>query len=300
MFNQEIYTLYRGDYTKIGKFDFKKTDKYCRVGPGIYLTDSLQVAESYRIKGGHDTNLTTLFDGHAKDRKDAYDKAFFTWLIEMFYRLDRTNYRPAIRKVQDLKNKGKFQLNDILNSGLTKQAVAVVKEIYSEYQDHIQQKRIIAHYVTKIGADAVIRVVHTSSSKVGFITRFDFPKQEFETSVFKIDVHIRDRFFWELIWDNGIPFGYESDCKDSFIKRNSSCFFVNGLPVMGISNSTGIRDYSWSIEKIFKRIREMLAPYGYRGFEYSGGAYIGGCGSHRAFCIWEDSFVNQYKTERFK
>jgi hypothetical protein len=299
MLSQEFYTLYRGDYTKIVEFDFNKTDKFCHVGPGIYLTDSLRVAESYRDKGSYTTNLTTLFNGHAKDRKDAYDRAFFSYLTHTYDNMDSLNCRAVFRQILNLKYKEKFQLNDVLNTDLPKQALNNIKEIYSQYQDDVRQKRIVADYVTKVGNDAVIRVIYNCSNKVGFITRFDFPRHEFETSVFKIDTAVKDEFFWELIWDNGIPFGRDSVCKDSFIKSNSNSWSID-LSIDLTRRNMGVRNRRWSRIELFKSIREMLTPYGYRGFEYSGGTYIGGCGKHRAFCIWEDNFVNQYKTERFK
>lgn len=40
--------LYRGDSTKVVKFDFNKTRKYSLVGQGIYLTNSIKIAQSYR------------------------------------------------------------------------------------------------------------------------------------------------------------------------------------------------------------------------------------------------------------
>lgn len=48
--------LYRGDSTKIVKFDFNKTRKYSLVGQGIYLTNSIKIAQSYREKNTSSRN----------------------------------------------------------------------------------------------------------------------------------------------------------------------------------------------------------------------------------------------------
>ena len=52
--------LYRGDSEKISQFDFNKTYSHCLVGQGIYLTDNIDVANTYRTKGCDFNNVAHL------------------------------------------------------------------------------------------------------------------------------------------------------------------------------------------------------------------------------------------------
>lgn len=279
----EKITLFRGDSEKIKEFDVKKTHRYCLVGPGIYLTNALTVAESYMDKGSKESNSHTLFQGEAKDRPAAF-KAGFQHYVTLYIE----SFCPEFRRAD---KKSKAYLN-------------LVNRIEQVYKAHIDNRSIIAEYPKykrPTASDWEITVTYTPEKKVGFITRFEFPKKEFETGVMKIDGHIKDEFFWELIWDNQIGYGDPYDTKHDFIKNNAA----GPKPIAwrlpdGSFNRTAARAYPWHNTEALLKIRNILVPYGYHGYEYNGGQYAGGKGLHRAFVIWDDEFVNDHKVERFK
>jgi len=49
----------------------------------------------------------------------------------------------------------------------------------------------------------------------------------------------------------------------------------------------------------YQRARRALQEYGYRGFEYPGGMITQGV-RHRAFCVWDEDFVNEHKMKIYK
>ena len=64
----DTVTLYRGDNTKIDKFDMSKTDPEALLGVGIYLTDDPSVAADYTIKERGDDSI--VFRSKSENRPD--------------------------------------------------------------------------------------------------------------------------------------------------------------------------------------------------------------------------------------
>lgn len=61
---QPTKTLYRGDSSDVERFDIERTDQYALFGRGIYLTDSLEVARDYTVKG--DDRPGVSFEGNTE------------------------------------------------------------------------------------------------------------------------------------------------------------------------------------------------------------------------------------------
>lgn len=274
----ETLRLYRGDYRKITEFDFHKTNKYCYVGPGVYLTDSLKVAETYRTKGSSERpRVSLLFSGSAKDRTMALEKAFAAFMEEKCR-------EQGVRFTRDSNTKAWHRIGE---------------EARAEFQRLVDAKKIVAEY-TSTGyqlRERALDVTYYRDDKVGYITEFLFPRAAFLSSVVNIDERIVDRMFWEIVHDAGQVYGTPYSNRDDFIRANMMKKFerqttrsVNGRLVL-----SGRHD-----RHVFTTLRRILKPYGYRGFEYNGGVHVGGFGRHRAFCIWDDDFVNEHRVKRFR
>jgi hypothetical protein len=268
----ELLTLYRGDYEKIDEFDFRKTKKHCLVGPGIYLTTARKVAETYRIKGSRHAYdyPRTLFNGLAKDRPDALGKAY-----EAYFRgwCQLNGHLPHLRasgrkkpEIEAMQRKLHAEATRSFNE------LVETKVIRSEYQQTYRAP----------GAPPTIIVTIDWGISVGYITEFSFPRHEFEASVVNIDGQIKDAQFWELMFDAKINIGTPYDLRHDYITRN---MWESNRNLAGLD---------------FAGIRRIVVPYGYRGFEYRGGGYTGSVGTHRAFCVWEDDYVNQHKVRRLR
>ncbi len=118
-------TLYRGDFEKISKFKFHKTNRHCLVGRGIYLTDSKEVADSYRTKGMRITDdycvskSDVLFQGETNNKGEALEKAFEKFLSNAWEKAGKRNFAKADKKaVSFFKASVLSKWEDLLANGL--------------------------------------------------------------------------------------------------------------------------------------------------------------------------------------
>lgn len=256
--------LYRGDYNKIPQFHIHKTSKTSLVGQGIYLTDSEEIAHSYRLKGApsrknaHRTS-PILWEGLAKDRPDAFAKA-----AERFLLLEKTPGKktPQAAKKEELRLK-------------------------AEFQEMILEGRARALYTTwnrsNSAASYMQVLVNWDRPAEGYLTEFSFPRGVFESSIIKIGARNSDLTFWEIVWENRINHGTPYEARRDFILNNAR------WSPAGFTTS----------KSALNAIKEATRPYGYRGFEYPGGLITGGM-RHRAFVLWDEEYVNQHKVRRVR
>ena len=272
--------LFRGDAEKVDEFDIRRTSRYSLLGRGVYLTDSRSIADTYRSKGlsSFKSGRKVLFEGRANDRKEALEMALPHFADDFFppipYNTPKAK-REVLRK-------------------------ANIEKARKHFYQLVDEKQIVAEYLSST-QDKYLRVSNLSLPAEGYLTEFHFNRRELNTSVIKVDGYIRDEGFWELMWEHNIPVGLESDNKEVYCRINSSAIFN-----LSQSQTTKVSSY-WRGEQnllrgklnraaIFTKIRHALEPYGYRGLEYSGGRYLGGNRYlHRAFCMWDDEFVNDHK-----
>lgn len=269
-------TLYRGDFEKIEKFEIVQTSKYCAVGQGIYLTNNKDVANSYRVKGSeHNAEDKHIWMGKANDRNHAYSLAFNRY-VAIQLGMGSFDYIGGKKGELILKNSDKY---------------------IDQYKIDIADGLVKANYVNQYLKELV--VTYDRPVTHGHLSAFNFQPSEFNTSMFMVDGVIRDEFFWELIWDNNIDFGELGDGeanKSNFIKYNTSPFgrratFNNRPGTM--RGGAGLR--MGSANKIWKKIANLLEPYGYKGFEYTGGSRTSSCVKHRAFVVWDENWINEHR-----
>ena len=91
----------------IEEFDVNKTSDYCYAGKGIYLTDRLEIAMTYRTKGYRGfTPSSDLFEGLAKDRSEAIEKGFSRYKEDR-----RMEMRMSAHRSSDRLKGGRCQTN---------------------------------------------------------------------------------------------------------------------------------------------------------------------------------------------
>jgi len=276
--------LYRGDSSAIEDFRRSKTKKYSLLGQGIYLTDSQKIAKTYREKGAvrnqHQVGKVYLYQGLAQNRLHAFELAFTNFINRQ---IEFSSIGCYSREGLRLKNDKKF---------LTQTRI--------KYKELIENNTISANYVYKNNSkDLRIDVVYDDGAEFGKLSSFVFDEKEFNSSVLKIDTTIKDSFFWELMWDNKVGFGVHKETKEEFIEFNSRTNYSIDTISRGVlsshSSKNHVKIYDTSRDRVFNRMRVVLTPYGYKGLEYSGGYLVGGYGYHRAFCVWDDFWVNYHR-----
>lgn len=264
----DTLVLYRGDSTAIDEFDFHKTSKHCLLGPGVYLTNSRPVADTYRTKGANQNFREfprILFEGPAKDRTDALRKACESY-IQHWIRINARGRRPLSAKE--------------------------TTSLHQIFWDLVDARHITADYTVKPGSFARsgprLEVVYHFHPKTGYVTEFSFPKKAFEDSLIDATGRpIRDTQFWEIVYDNKVSFGTPYATRNEFVTYNSRAQVI----------PTGKTVRHTFTLQVCASLRRACQPYGYRGFQYSGGLITRSI-NHRAFVIWDVDFVNAHKVRR--
>ena len=281
MFNSSKLRLYRGDYEKIDEFDFHKTNKHCLVGPGVYLTSKATVAETYRTKGKPYHHRAPdldheLFSGAAKDRSEAIDKGF-----ERFY----NSWWP-----HHFRPKGPF-------NKATDEAKA--REFYKFLRD---EGKLKAEYTTVQNAwnstkGPMLKVTLAGVEGYeppGYVSVFDFEATHFNSSVLKVERDLTPDIR-EVLLDANVKLVSEHTDVPIRIARRSPPIPRSGVLPRPLASLVSRIGYSGIASQSMK-IRSALEPYGYIGFEYDGGTITAGI-RHRAFCIWNDEYVNRHRTQ---
>ena len=262
--------LYRGDYERISSFRFLKTDKYCLVGQGIYLTNNKDIANSYRIKGSRswESKDPVLFYGVVANRTEAYEKAFPEF---------------CQRKWQ-AQGGSRAQSRDKNNKAYAKFCMRQAEA----WRTAIAVGEVTASYIRQASLTGLptIEVRYGSADMVGFLSTFSFDKVFFERNILNLYI-AQPRSLWELLYDEGFR-GQFQGSREQFVQTYARQS-VGSL--LTLSNSRSGRN------RVYAHLRHSLEPYGIIGFEYEGGVALGGR-RHRAFCVWDEDYVNQHKVCR--
>jgi hypothetical protein len=276
--------LYRGDGEKISQFEFSKTSKYCLYGRGIYLTTEKEVAETYRKKGlayaGHVFH-PTLFVGGAANRLEAMENAFSTFAMEWAHLPG--NEKMVADKQEPLKNK------------------KVAAQIRDLYRIEIEEKRVVAEYFEEYVGGAKKRHLKVTwtpdvpTTREGYITAFEFPEAQFNSSVVHMERKLSDRQVAEILYENQIGRQH----RESFGTYADRLMGYLAPSLVQVLRQTALGPRVHYSRSEFDKIRSALQPYGYLGFEYCGGIRMGHM-RHRAFVIWDDQYVNQHRVNRWK
>lgn len=281
--------LYRGDSEKIHEFKFNKTFKHCLVGQGIYLTDNLKIADSYREKGSSVKKKLPLFHGHAANRLEAMEKAFKAYCETIWCEKKGYKCRPTEKEWLSFQKTCQSEWTRLIEIGAIEtkyvsHPIAVGGK--SGGRSSISGSASRSHQkALKTTESPCISVILGNDITIGYVSKFVFNKNYIDNNVIHVDRPCNDVEFWGLMYDAGITIGTPYADRDSYVKGN----FNNK-----------ILDSSKQSRTEWNRIKNILVPYGIIGFEYNGGKHLGGGLRHRAFCIWDENFVNSHKVERIR
>jgi len=292
-------TLYRGDSVKIKQFEFNKTNKWCLLGQGIYLTNSLKVAQTYRTKDAGKSYMHQLFYGECDNRNEAYEKGFGGFCKVLWEKEHGwcTRY-PTGTDQQKFEEKHRNKYRALIEAGeITADYTTrpVLDSGFSYYRNASQ--RIAKVKEEKKKHKAYIKVVWEEDPNIGYITKFEFEENKFEPFLLNVDVACNDEFFWSLMYDGGVRIGKQGGNMEEYIRANFGRKIFDCV-AEGFVDPRG-KHHSHK-QDAWRKIGNILRPYGTIGMEYNGGVRLGGGHTHRAFCIWDEEFVNDHKVERFK
>jgi len=255
----DTLTLYRGDFEKIKRFEFNRTSKSCLFGQGIYLTNSLEIANSYRHKGNNlsHEDLGFRFSGLFYTIEEALDAALpsFAAFSQMKFKSpqDKRNARWQLQLAYEDK-----RVKITASRPNTKLASRDYKHRADQKKDLRQQKY---HFI-----------LSSNAISAGYISEFRFPSEVIQATMIPMDLPLKDETPLEILRDSGVVPNLKS--------------------TTSLSKIPDLRSYLRPMQRVFK-------SYGYKGFEYMGGYHLSGNWSHRAFVVWDEDFVNQHKVRRF-
>lgn len=267
---EDTMCLYRGDSTKIDTFKINKTNKYALVGSGIYLTDSIKLANTYREKNNKEVAVKVLFSETTKDRHTAYNLAY-----------------PVFEQCYFVHSKKGIHFNKFKATSEYKKWSLDTRKIYNEF---IYTGEIVGIYLF----DKHIKVIWNIKpiEEIGFISKFKVPVFDIDNRTFKIDREFKtnctlDIEFIELLKTTFFYKRVEKEYYAKYITKH------NGSPIFNIATYFSTHLLLKIDNKSLKVIKKFLTSKDFIGLEYSGGLLMGGHGTHRAFCIWNENWINE-------
>lgn len=284
----QTLTLYRGDTIQIEEFSFNKTKSQCLVGKGIYLTNSVAIAETYRTKGAYQYHKNYNPRNHEDkvlihglefpNKPAALEKAVYSFAMDIYR--ERTGKSHCIRK-------GKYP--DFTFEDTPEFLQFIQKVARPEFNQHLEDDNIV---VTSSPGNHRLRLfkvvlINRKKREIGKLSRFEFPEPFFSRNV--LVTNEVERYVMDLIWENQIHNkAVKYDCVADFLSREFSHDW-NGWKFYQ-QNKFKLDYYSIN----WNKLRSILVPYGIIGYEYEGGGMTGGT-RHRAFSIWDQDFVNKHR-----
>lgn len=281
-------TLYRGDTIQIEEFSFNKTRSQCLVGKGIYLTNSVAIAETYRTKGAYQYHKNYNPRNHEDkvlihglefpNKPAALEKAVYSFAMDIYR--ERTGKNYCIRK-------GKYP--DFTFEDTPEFLQFIQKVARPEFNQHLENGDI--EVISSPGNKGLrlfkVTLINRKKKEIGKLSRFEFPEPFFSRNV--LVTNEVERYVMDLIWENQIHNKAEKyDCVADFLSHEFSHDW-NGWKFY--QRNKFKLDY-FSIN--WNKLRNILVPYGIIGYEYEGGGMTGGR-RHRAFSIWDQDFVNAHR-----
>ena len=154
--------LYRGDSDKIEEFDFNKTNKSCLLGQGIYLTNNLSVAETYRTKGARNRSYAFVATITAKTKTEAIASALKQY-------------------IKHYKGKNEKGLEKEFKEKIEKEVIKITRLGY------YQQRNQDWHFEFQ------------EKEYAGYISIFEFPEPFFTRNCINFDASDPDKHFLEIL-----------------------------------------------------------------------------------------------------
>lgn len=299
--------LYRGDSVYIEEFLYSRTDRYCLVGKGIYLTSNPEVADTYRTKG-LDFHLRGKYRSKSHDLFSdsspnltlgkALEAAFVAYLKHVWKKktgvdILETDKRWPLHRINHLqewerllKDKEKLSISDTQSNGFR----------YNSSSRSI-----------------VIRLIEKPEKKVGYLSKFAFPNDrgQFENAMFPIYDRLTEPLLWEMFYDAGLFHEKRFKTRAQYVAGRMNTVIGEAYVIPAYTMARGgfrsaaaqiayARDLVAKSYRVnsnqFPKVQKVLRSIGYLGFSYPGGM-MSGMTRHKAYSVWDEDFVNKHKVE---
>jgi hypothetical protein len=271
----ETIRLYRGDHVKIRKFEAYKTSVHSLVGQGFYLTDNEKVAQSYRLKGsGIGSTENVLLNQEVENMNVAREMALAGYIRFQLCRDRHYKIANDPKKVEALKPAYRSDFERLLEDG-------TISIKWFQGTAGERTRRFQAIYLP---------------DDIGYITSFDFPRKHLESNVLNLETRTPDPGLLDVAWERGCV-RKSVRMTRTRTKENFDQPLETKEQLHALVSSNGVFPAMFNCNKLKDIVQR---EYGIIGFEYKGGIRIGGLGTHRAFNLFDERFVNEHRTERYR
>lgn len=294
--------LYRGDSVYIEEFLYSRTDRYCLVGRGIYLTSDPLVADTYRTKGldiqtrrKYAAKSYELFSGSGLDltRGRALEAAFVAFLKHVWRKktgaeIVESDKRWVMHRINHL---GEWERLLMDKSSLT-----------------IRDSGVNVFYPQR-GRQISVELIEHPETKVGFISKFAFPNDnnQFENAMFPIYSRLTEPLLWEMFYDAGLFHEDRFKTRAQYVAARIGTVIGDPYKPRGylgtrpsqatLAHRRALMEGAYRVNsKQFLKVQKVLRDIGYLGFSYPGGVTTGST-RHHAYSVWDEDFVNKHKVE---
>lgn len=257
-------------------------------GPGIYLTEDIRIADSYRTKGDWSARETKIATVRAENKAEGH--------VKLKQRFVEDN---EFRRLQSLRK------NNSTEATPQKARLLLEQEFEKKVSEGIitiTRSRVETHHLQKVvsrGRDGSLKeekkIVAKPSSETtgwnftfkdsgpsiyGWVTSFDFFKDQLLRDTIEIDGQLSPEVF-------------EIFAQKKFWKKVED--YETFLKVKNFGRSNQSLHYSLKQRPLINELRE----YGIEGYRHTGGWVTGGR-RHRVFILFNDEFVNAHRVDVFK
>lgn len=320
-FNSDVI-LYRGDSSHVVEYEESKFDLKSLFGIGLYLTDDIEIADTYTIKGDDSAILFMTTIGSPYDIKYAEEIFICQYLIR---KLDDSDFKydkdygwdDELNTLCDIKYKGisRYELSEY---ELSLDEEDQLKR--TEWKTELKQKddKILAKYNTRYNRAKSYFNTHRNDFKFIFkndnggdvdINIVDNTKKVGHISEFSVPIDVLNKCY-----------DAESVIDDNIIKvLTKTALYNKKLNSKSLSYSQAIKKYNGyysekqdlsTLGKVFYKVgyylsrdwtyetwlvfRKGMKKLGYTGIRYQGGAYAGNK-HHNAYVIWDYKNLKRLK-----
>lgn len=270
-------TLYRGDAAEIEEFRLRKTSLNALLGRGIYLTDSPQVANSYRAKGNTRLEATTL--GKAATKSEARRlslELLRPWLNDDGTWRKTRSYQgctdqETLEQVVNDQTRVKHSARKLFEGGMEISYQIIDPKFVEGAEGHVSTFEVPTDYLKRV-VDAERPLPEIVPIFARVIPLSQRPSQA------ELKGRTKEQWIIDTYmagWDN-LPV---VDCFTKARELSRKLARRNGRVVDGLQTA----------------VRTELSKAGHTGFSYNGGLRLGGRGYHTAYVLWDERAVNQFR-----
>jgi hypothetical protein len=276
--------LYRGDSTKIDKFQTEMTSTFGLFGHGIYLTNDKRVAKDYMTKGSGNANDVIFKMGNAKTKQEVLDRFLYSKAKMWDINTNDVTKDWYISSVPFADGGEWGNLTNPERRAEKDKRIQMVKQKWDTVWSKEYEIRI------KLDRTGVIQKKALLSTN---LSKFEVPLSYINKTI-KADDKINDNVLDDILYTLR-KHGDGNTARDIefFIKNSDDDYITFRTIFTSITGDSPLKDD----RDVQLFLIQSLQESGYVGIEYVGGITLGGGAKHRAFVFWDSNEVNKFRIE---